>query len=346
MSIDEPRLELCGRVLGQDPARVSVARAMASGRLAHAYLLTGPEGVGKRLFAEGIARALLCAQSTQGKGDPADVGPCGACRACAIPLESHPGYRVLEAPAGGAIDIATVRDAITALALRSGDRRAVLIDGADSMADPAANALLKTLEEPPPGIVFLLITARPAHLLATIHSRTQRIPFTALDALSFEKVIEPFTAEVDLSAWSDGDGDVASVLHRIAGGSPGVATRLLAGIEACGGLLRFRELLRGVGAERPASLIDYLPALPKETVRARMHRLLELVQYGSWGERSADPDARRETGERALLVAELIRGLGGGRSTEITLEILARVLRGASAEEVARSLPRSFFATG
>ena len=215
------------------------------------------------------------------------------------------------------------------------------------MADPAANALLKTLEEPPPGIVFLLITSRPAHILETIHSRTQRIPFTALDADSFARVVEPFTTEVDLSAWSGGSGDdVLTVLHRIAGGSPGIATRLLAGIEACGGLPRFRELLRGVGAERPAALIDYLPALPKETVRARMHRLLELVQYGSWGERLDDPEARRETGERALLVAELIRGLGGGRSTEITLEILARVLRGAKAEEIARTLPRSFFATG
>ena len=336
---------LCPAVLGQELARTALARAMASGRMAHAYLLAGPEGVGKRLFADELGRALLCPRGGWGSGRPNEVGACGLCSSCVLPPESHPGLRVLETPSGGAIDIAGIREAIQSLSLRAGGRRCIILDGADSMAPPAANALLKTLEEPPPGIIFLLVSSRPAHLLETIISRTQRVPFAPLSPEQFGIAL---ARRGEGEAPSGGGGVSPEVLHlhRIAGGAPGVAVRLLAGITACGGRERFLALLSGVGAENPSSLVEYLPALPKETVRARVHRLLELVQCGLWGERAEDPRLRQETGERALLVGELIRGLAGGRSTELTLELLARILRNAEAERVTRRLPRSFFAGG
>jgi len=264
------------------------------------------------------------------------------CASCRVPLLGHPAIQVLEAAAGGTIEIDQVREAVTQLSLRSGDRRAVLIDGADLLREAAANAFLKTLEEPPVGIVFFLITDRPAHLLETIHSRTQRVSFTVLDLTSFREVLAPRLLSVEVGEWETTQEGLAETLHRTAGGSPGVAMRLLDGIESCGGLSRLRDLLRGVGGERPSSLIDYLPALPKETARARVQRLLELVQCGLWGESGDDLDARHEAGERTLLVAELIRGLAGGRSVELTLEVLSRVLRGSSASEISRRLPASF----
>ena len=327
---------LAADVAGQERARNALSRAIASGRVAHAMLFAGPEGVGKRRFADAFARALLCRQSGEGRGDPGLAGECGSCVACQLPLEAHPGFRVLSAESGSLIEIGAIRTAIAELSLRSGDRRIVVVDGADAMGEPAANAFLKTLEEPPPGIVFLLVTARPAHLLETIHSRTQRVPFSVLSADEFATAMAPHA--VDTSESID-------ALFVTSGGSPGVAMRLLTGIEGCGGRERFEELLDGVGAERPSGLIDYLPALPKETARARLHRLLELIQFGLWGRRNEDAAGRIDLGERALLVGELMRGLTGGRSTELTLEVLGRVLRGGETRAIRAGLPKSFFAS-
>ena len=333
-------------VLGQETPRRALARAIASGRISHAYLLSGPEGVGKRRFADALARTLLCARSGEGGGDPDAVGECGVCAACALPLASHPSFRVLEALAAGSIEIASVRETIAALSLRTDGRRAVVIDGADALGDAAAAALLKTLEEPPPGIVFLLVTSRPAHLLETIHSRTQRLPFAPLDEVSFAAALGALPEGLDLGPLAAAGEAPHLALHRASSGSPGVAARLLAGIESCGGGARFGELLAGAGGERPGALVDYLPALPKETARARADRLLELILLGLWGCRGADAGARRAAAERALLVAELERGLSGGRSVELTLEVLSRVLGEEDPARVARSLPGSFFAAG
>lgn len=342
----EPRERFARDVFGQEPARRALSRAIASGRIAHAYLLSGPEGVGKRRFADSLARTLLCARSGESGGDPDAVGACGACASCALPLASHASYRVLEAAPGAAIEIAAVRDTIAALALRTDGRRVVIVDGAEALGDAAANAFLKTLEEPPPGIVFLLVTSRPAHLLETIHSRAQRLPFAPLDEESFAAAVGPLPAGLELAPLAEAGESPHRALHRASSGSPGVAARLLAGIEACGGGARFAELLRGDGRERPGSLVDYLPALPKETARARAHRLIELVLLGTWGTRGEDAGSRRAAAERALLVAELERGLSGGRSVELTLEVLARVLGEPDPSRVAAALPASFFATG
>ncbi len=335
---------LCPDVFGQQLARRFLSQAVAAGRLAHAYLLAGPEGVGKRRFADGFARAVLCLRGGEGSGDPSRVGACGECPSCVLPFENHPGYRLLQAAAEATIEIDAVREVIAALALRAGAHRVIVIDGAERLGEAAANAFLKTLEEPPPGIVFLLVTSRPAHLLETIHSRTQRVPFVPLDEASFAAAVRSLASAVEIAAIAGDGEDSLRALHRACGGSPGVATRWLSGIEACGGGDRFRELLRGVGGERPGTLIDYLPALPKETARARAHRLLELILIGLWGQRESDPSLRRRTAERGLLIAELARGLSRGRSVELTLEVLARVLRRPDPARVAQELPRSFFA--
>jgi len=314
--------------------------------VSHAYLFCGPEGVGKRRLADSLARTLLCSRSGEGSGEAESVGECGVCGSCALPLASHSSFRAIEAPPAGSIEIAAVRETIAALALRTDGRRVVVIDGADALGDAAANALLKTLEEPPPGIVFVLVTSRPAHLLETIHSRAQRLPFAPLDEGSFAAALGDLPEGLDLGPLAAAGSDPHAALHRASSGSPGVAARLVAGLEACGGGERFAELLRGAGRERPGALIDYLPAHPKETARARADRLLELVLLGLWGSRGELAEERRVAAERALLVAELERGLGGGRSVELTLEVLGRVLGERDPDRVARSLPASFFAAG
>ncbi|HYW03028.1 MAG TPA: DNA polymerase III subunit delta' [Gammaproteobacteria bacterium] len=150
--------------------------AYAGGTLSHAYLLEGPEGLGKLDFARRLAGTILCDE------EPAS-SPCGACRACIqLAAGSHPDYRECAPEEGrSAILVDQVRALSAELALSSGygGARLAILHPADALNANAANSLLKTLEEPVPGTVLLLVSARPAMLPATVRSRCQRVGFTA-----------------------------------------------------------------------------------------------------------------------------------------------------------------------
>jgi DNA polymerase-3 subunit delta' len=150
-------------------------RARAAGRLPHALLIAGPAGVGKRLLTDLLVRGLLCR-------DPRpDSLPCGRCQDChLVHLGNHPDLvRVGPDPQGKSdeIKVGVIRDLVESEGLTAtrGSHKVVSIDPAERMNPSAANALLKTLEEPTPGTLFCLITER-AHLLpATVRSRCQRL---------------------------------------------------------------------------------------------------------------------------------------------------------------------------
>ncbi|MCA8962599.1 MAG: DNA polymerase III subunit, partial [Planctomycetes bacterium] len=297
--------------------RTAMQRAIASDRLAHAYLFVGPEGVGKAGFAHEVAKAILCARPR-----PSDesMGACGDCSSCrTFVSRNHPGFSTLE-PAEGSvsIDIARVRETIEALAVRTAERRVMIVDPVDALPPASANAFLKTLEEPPVGVIFLMVTARPAQLLDTIVSRCHRVPFTSLDAASFRAALEAHDVPTDEIEW----------LHEISSGSPGLALRLRTGIEVCGGREAFESILGGGASERPETLIDLVPPLRSdEPKRERIRRLLELVLDGIRAQRSADPDRRQAQGERAVAIAALAQGLDSNLNPELVLERLARCLR-------------------
>ncbi len=143
----------------------------ASPRLGHALLLAGPAGVGKTRFAHAFARRLLC---DEGHG-------CGHCRSChLVGAENHPDLMVC-APAPGKTEIPvdTVRELTGFLTLSAhlGRGRVIIIESAERLGRAAANALLKSLEEPPPGAYLLLVSDAPERLLPTVRSRCQRIDF-------------------------------------------------------------------------------------------------------------------------------------------------------------------------
>ena len=166
-----------------------VARAIARESLPPSLILAGPDGVGKRLVATALAQALNCveplrsttAESASGSnaaGLPIDAcGQCGACRR--IARESHPDVLTLGVDGDAAITIDEVRQAVGEVRYRpfEGRRRVLIINDADRLVPQAQNALLKTLEEPPAASQFLLVSARPDRLLATVRSRCQRITF-------------------------------------------------------------------------------------------------------------------------------------------------------------------------
>ncbi len=158
------------QILGHDRQKEILSRALENGRLAHAYLFSGPDGIGKRLMALALARAVVCHEQ---RG-------CGNCQACRkIDHQNHPDLHVLE-PDGSSIKIEQVRAFQKDLNLKplEASHKICLIEEADSMTVGAANALLKTLEEPRGDTLLILLTAHPNRLLETIRSRCQLLPFT------------------------------------------------------------------------------------------------------------------------------------------------------------------------
>jgi len=182
-------------ILGQAPAVETLRRALASGRLHHAYRFEGPPGVGKELAALALAQALVCE-----KGGGEGCGVCGACRR-AVTLSSeeprvplHPDvvfverglYKgVLGSGAGEAtgIGIEQIRRVVlgrVGFSTHEGRALVFIVKNADELTVQAANALLKTLEEPHDKTHFVLVTSRPTRLLDTIRSRTLPIRFGPL----------------------------------------------------------------------------------------------------------------------------------------------------------------------
>jgi len=176
-------------IQGQPLAVRILATHCRRGRVAPAYLFAGPDGVGKRLVARELAKALNCQRALAGEPEHA---PCDACDACRrIVRGQHPDVHQL-APEG---DSASIRiDAVRALLGRVGLRpfmaniQVAILDCADRLTDEAGNSLLKTLEEPPTWTRFVLLTSQPSRCLPTICSRCQpirfqRLPLDVLEAL-------------------------------------------------------------------------------------------------------------------------------------------------------------------
>src|SRR5882672_884325 len=174
------RAALCCRSLmaagGSGEVRAELARARASDRVHGAYLFEGPAGTGKTETALWFARLLLC------KGaEPGALEACGRCHDCRLfAADAHPDLHRVE-PDGARIKVEAIRELRAGLSLVANERgrRVALIAQAEKLRAEAANALLKTLEEPPPGTVLLLVTSAAEVLPRTLRSRTLRVRFPA-----------------------------------------------------------------------------------------------------------------------------------------------------------------------
>ena len=168
-------------IIGHDAAKALLRSAILQNRVAHAYLFHGDDRIGKRLLALRLAQALLC----ETVPDDQEPDACGACRACRqVEARTHPDFMVIEPDreqANPQIKIESIRDIEHQMIYRPliGDRKVCVIDDADRMTIGAANALLKTLEEPPDHSLFVLVSSRPYALPATIRSRCQALRLTA-----------------------------------------------------------------------------------------------------------------------------------------------------------------------
>lgn len=168
------------QILGQEQVLRHLKTAMRRERLAHAYLFLGPEGVGKASVARALAAALNCAQPWE------DGDACGVCPSCRrLAAGTHPDFLILAPTSEGRqpqIKIEQVREfrRLTAYPSVAGGWRVALIKPAEALNDAAANALLKTLEEPPPQHLLVLTAGVEDDLFPTVVSRCQKLAFTPL----------------------------------------------------------------------------------------------------------------------------------------------------------------------
>lgn len=166
-------------VRGHEQNVAMLQRVMAEGRFPHAFLFAGPEGIGKRLFAKTLAQALLCERSPESALDP-----CGACPSCAqVMAGTHPDVLMIAKPEDKhELPISTIRDLCIDLGLKPmrGTRRVAIVDDADDFSEEAANAFLKTLEEPPSGSVLILLGTSAELQLDTVLSRCRIVRFRPL----------------------------------------------------------------------------------------------------------------------------------------------------------------------
>lgn len=167
-------MRLLDQVLGHQDIIQKIVESFVSERPGQTYMFVGPAGIGKKMTALGFAQALLC---------PHDRRACGKCPSCfRLAQGAHEGLKIV-APAGANIKIEQAKEVLEFLSFKSlSGNRVIIIDQAQTLNPQSANALLKTLEEPPAGTFFFLIANSAAGLLPTIRSRSRIVQFKPLTA--------------------------------------------------------------------------------------------------------------------------------------------------------------------
>ena len=262
------RPQTFGDLVGQQHVTRTIANAIQSNRVAHAYIFSGVRGVGKTTTARILAKALNCVKGPTIEPD----GTCDACREIA----AGTSLDVIEIDAASNRGIDQIRELreMVRYAPASSRYKVVILDEAHQLTDEASNALLKTLEEPPEHVVFILATTRAEDLVETIKSRAQLFQFRALTFQEIASEIERITKAEGLTI----DSGAVSVLARAAEGSLRDGLSLLEQAIAYSGDsisdTQVRELL-GVVAE---SVLDELVAAIAEQSAERalglVHRLI------------------------------------------------------------------------
>jgi DNA polymerase-3 subunit gamma/tau len=214
-------------VIGQDHVTETLAREVVEDKVAHAYLFTGPRGTGKTTSARLLAKSINCPNRAD------DGEPCNECHSC-IGITTGSSIDVIELDAAShnkVEDIREIRVNVGTVAAAAGAKRVYILDEAHMLSRAASNALLKTLEEPPEHVVFVLATTEPYKLLDTIRSRTQRFDFHPVGSETLITYLATIAEREDFTFDHEALGAIAS--H--AGGSVRDAMSLLEQVAALGG---------------------------------------------------------------------------------------------------------------
>ncbi len=255
-------------VVGQQHVTRTLSNAIQSGRVAHAYIFSGARGVGKTTTARILAKALNCSN-----GPAAE--PCNECDSCReIGLGNSMDVIEIDAASNRGIDqIRELREMVR-YAPAGGRYKVVILDEAHMLTSEASNALLKTLEEPPDKVIFVMATTEPENLADTIRSRSQHFHFRALSFAEISDALNEICVKEDLTA----EPGAIGVMARAADGSLRDALSLLEQARAyCGSSItdtQVRELLGVVPGEILDELTRAIEERSAERVLSLVHRLL------------------------------------------------------------------------
>ncbi len=220
------RPQVFGEVIGQEHVTNTLVREARERRVAHAYLFAGPRGTGKTSTARILAKAINCE-------DPRSDGePCDRCATCqAISDGSSLDVQELDAASHNSVEnIRDIRVQVTMVAARPSAHRVFILDEAHMLSVAACNALLKTLEEPPPNVHFILATTEPYKLLDTIRSRSQRFDFLPVPAEVLTRHLRSVASREGYEVAEDG----LETVSRHADGSVRDSLSLLEQVAALG----------------------------------------------------------------------------------------------------------------
>jgi DNA polymerase-3 subunit gamma/tau len=260
-------------VIGQAHVTTTLAREIADGRVAHAYLFTGPRGTGKTSTARILAKALNCTNR-----GPLGA-PCNECLSC-VSITDGTSLDVLELDAASHNSIDDIRDirvSVTTVASTATSKRVFVLDEAHMLSKAAGNALLKTLEEPPEHVHFVLATTEPYKLLDTIRSRSQRFDFHPVP-------VEELAGHLSLIAEREGyqfDAAALLAISRHAGGSVRDSLSLLEQVAALGaGAVEVAGVRRALGLADSEAFMRLVEAVAAQDAKSALELVAELSADG------------------------------------------------------------------
>lgn len=241
------------QVLGQDHVTKALRNAVRDGRVGHAYLFSGPRGTGKTSTARILAKVLNCAA-------PEDGEPCGKCDNCLTVERGQDIDWLLEQDAASKSKVDDMRDLLDRVPLgTSGNRKVIILDEVHMLSQGAENALLKTLEEPPSHVVFVLATTDPQKVRPTIRSRTQHFEFHLLTAEVLADHVRHVIADADLQLDPDAIPGVVDHVVRAGGGSARDTLSALDQVAALGEVMADTQsvdaILDAVAARDPGNVL-------------------------------------------------------------------------------------------
>lgn len=252
-------------LLGNDRLKENLSRSIRRGHVSHFYLLSGPEGAGKKTLARLLSAAVLCKEAER---------PCMRCAACRKVLNgSHPDVITVDDPEKKTVPVELVRKAREDMYIRpnEADRKLYIFPRAQDMQDPSQNALLKILEEPPSYGVFILLTDNPNKLLPTVRSRCTELALTALTPDVLKRELQRAFPRAE-------EQDIQAAIAR-SGGYLGQAKALLEAGQVISD--QTRDFAKAYIAGDPVGLLQVLVPMEKwkrDVLCTELSQWLELLQ--------------------------------------------------------------------